>query len=310
MEKEFVNGSLWTDAEGNELHAHGGYIIKFNDYYYWYGEDRRKHYYVSCYRSKDLSSWEFRNHILTTDSQMAEYRVRTKLQLISNTGEKVNIERPKVIYNKITRKFVMWAHFENGIDYNDAAIAIATCDTPDGNFIYHGSFRPYGYMSRDCTLFIDENDAYFISASRDNADLHIYRLSQDYLNVESLLHKLWQGEYREAPAVFKAGNEYIMLSSFCTGWAPNQSKYAVAKEINGVWSDLMDIGDETTFNSQPAFILPYKDQLLYFGDRWGGEAENYFKSGYVVYPLVKEGSRWVLGEAQGFKVTEKGFVFN
>ena len=88
---------------------------------------------------------------------MEPYRVRTKLQLISETGGKVNLERPKVLYNKKMEKFVLWVHFENGKDYTDAAIGIAECDTPDGDFVYHGHFNPYGYMSRDCTLFQEED---------------------------------------------------------------------------------------------------------------------------------------------------------
>ena len=198
------NGIVWKDTQGNPLHAHGGYMIFHEGYYYWYGEDRRDNFYVSCYRSQNLTDWEFRNHILTTNSKMEGYRVRTTLKLINEDGKKVNLERPKVLYNKKTNKFVMWAHFENGKNYLDAAVAIATCDTPDGDFTYHGHFNPYGYMSRDCTLYQEEDGtAYFISASRDNADLHVYRLSDDYMNVDCLVHSLWQGEYREAPAVIK-----------------------------------------------------------------------------------------------------------
>ena len=117
----FKNGTLWNDIDGNPIHAHGGWMLSYGGYFYWYGEDRRENYYVSCYRSKDLRNWEFRNHILTTESKMEPYRVRTKLQLISETGGKVNLERPKVRYNKM-EKFVLWVHFENGKDYTDAAI--------------------------------------------------------------------------------------------------------------------------------------------------------------------------------------------
>ncbi len=280
------NGTLWTDTDGNPLHAHGGCIILHNDWYYWYGEDRRNGYYVSCYRSKDLVNWEFRRHVLTMDSAAKGYRVRTNLQLKNENGGKVNLERPKVLYNAGTGKFVMWAHFENGRDYSEAAAAVATCDAPDGDFVYHGHFDPYGYMSRDCTLFQDDDgSAYFISAARDNADLHIYRLTDDYMNVEALVCRLWQGEYREAPAVTKIGGTYYMLTSFCTGWAPNQGKYASAASMEGRWSELHNIGDNTTYGSQPAFILQKDGQILYFGDRWGGDGENYFKSGYVVYRL-------------------------
>lgn len=280
------NGIVWKDTQGNPLHAHGGYMIFHEGYYYWYGEDRRDNFYVSCYRSQNLTDWEFRNHILTTNSKMEGYRVRTTLKLINEDGKKVNLERPKVLYNKKTNKFVMWAHFENGKNYLDAAVAIATCDTPDGDFTYHGHFNPYGYMSRDCTLYQEEDGtAYFISASRDNADLHVYRLSDDYMNVDCLVHSLWQGEYREAPAVIKGKYHYYMISSFCTGWTPNQGKYAWADSIEGRWSSLKEIGDETTYDSQSAFLLNVNGKLLYVGDRWGGGGDKYFESGYVVYPL-------------------------
>lgn len=297
------NGILWKDTKGEPIHAHGGYIIFHEGYYYWYGEDRRENYYVSCYRSTNLTDWEFRNHVLTTQSAMQGYRVRTTMQLVTAEGGKVNLERPKVLYNKKTGKFVMWVHYENGKDYQDAAAAVATCDTPDGDFVYHGHFNPYGYMSRDCTLFQDDDGtAYFISASRNNADLHMYRLTDDYMNVEKLVHRLWQGEYREAPAVVKIDGKYFMLSSFCTGWAPNQGKYAVADSMEGDWSTLTEIGDETTYQSQPAFILHWKGHVLYYGDRWGGDGQKYFESSYVVYPLQLEDDRLVMKYADEIEI--------
>lgn len=289
--KALKNETIWNDTDGQPIHAHGGCILFHEDWYYWYGEDRRGRNYVSCYRSRNLTDWEFRNHVLTMDSRMEPYRVRTTLQLQSGDGGKVNLERPKVLYNEKTGKFVLWAHFENEKDYSQAAAAIATCDTPDGDFIYHGHFNPYGYMSRDCTLFQEEDGtAYFISAARDNADLHVYRLTDDYMNVEKLVHRLWQGEFREAPAITKINGIYYMLTSFCTGWEPNQGKYASASSIEGRWSLLTEIGDETTYHSQPAFLLQKDGRILYFGDRWGGDGESYFTSSYVIYPLeVRDG---------------------
>lgn len=285
------NGELWKDRDGNEIHAHGGHLLFYEGYYYWYGEDRRGDSYVSCYRSKDLGEWEFCNTVLTTSSKTAAYRVRTEQRLLNEDGSKVNLERPKVLYNESTRQFVMWMHYENGKDYRDAAAAVAVCDRPDGDFVYYGHFNPYGYMSRDCTLFKDgDGTAYFISAARDNGDLHMYRLSEDYLNVDCLVHKLWQGEYREAPAVAKWQGKYYMITSFCTGWAPNQAKYAVADSMEGRWSSLREIGDETTYHSQAAFLFSKGENLYYFGDRWGGDGKAYFTSGYCVYPLsVKDG---------------------
>ncbi|MCG7376243.1 family 43 glycosylhydrolase [Paenibacillus sp. ACRSA] len=296
MKTQLVNGSLWNDINGEPIHAHGGHMLYHDGYYYWYGEDRRDDKYVSCYRSKDLFHWEFRDHILTTSTLVEPIRVRTKLELVNDEGGKVNLERPKVLFNPLTKKFVLWVHYENGKNYNDAACAVATSDYPDRQFVYHGSFNPYGYMSRDCTLFQDDDGtAYFISAARDNADLHIYRLQEDYLNVDCLVSKLWQGEYREAPAVFKRNGKYYMLTSFCTGWAPNQGKYAMADSMEGSWSMLHDFGDETTYRTQPAFVLKRSAQeYLYFSDRWNGS--DYFQSSYVVLPIEFNGAVPVLNE--------------
>ena len=285
-----INGGFLFDTDGNVLHAHGGYIIKHGGYWYWYGEDRRDDIYVSCYRSLDLQNWEFRRHVLTARSECRPYRVRTTLSLSRDNGKRVNIERPKVLFCEQTGKFVMWAHYENGHDYHDAACCVATCDTPDGDFVYHGHFNPYGHMSRDCTLFRDnDGTAYFISASRDNADLHVYRLTDDYMNVDKLVNVLFQGEYREAPAVFYRNGRYYMLTSYCTGWNPNQGCYSAADKIDGKWSMLEKFGDETTYHSQPAFVLPVGDEFFYYGDRWGGypmsRPFDYSKSGYVILKI-------------------------
>lgn len=298
MNEQRINGEVWKDEQGEPIHAHGGHMLRHADFYYWYGEDRREDRYVSCYRSKDLVHWEFRGSVLTVNTQAEYGRIRADLRLSNEDGSKVNLERPKVLYNDKTHRFVLWAHYENGKDYRAAACAIATSDSPDSGFVYHGSFNPFGYMSRDCTLFRDDDGtAYFISAARDNADLHVYRLADDYLNVEALVHKLWQGEYREAPAVFKREDRYYMLTSFCTGWAPNQGKYASADSMEGRWSLLNDFGDATTFDTQPAFVLQLsEDRFLYVSDRWN--AEDYDRSGYVILPIEFEDGEPVLRNAE------------
>lgn len=282
------NGEIWHDTQGQVLHAHGGWMLKHEGVYYWYGENRLDDLYVSCYASTDLVNWTFRHHVLRTDSPTAAYRVKTNLALRNEKGGKVNIERPKVVYNPETKKFVMWMHFENGENYLCAAAAVATCDTPDGDFVYHGSFNPYGEMSRDCTLFAHGGHMYFLSASRDNADMHCYRLQRDWLNVEKQVGSFWQGEYREAPALMEKDGRICCFSSYCTGWAPNQCKYAWTDDLEDGFGLLTEVGDETTYRSQPAFILPIegskKTSYIYVGDRWDGK--DYFNSRYVWFPLA------------------------
>ena len=289
----FKNGKPWLDTDGNVIHAHGGCMLRHDGWYYWYGENRDGENYISCYRSKDLQSFEFCSNIITMETPTEPSRVRADLSLFIDdpiiARRKVNLERPKVLYCEYTKKFVLWAHYENGQHYHDARCAVAESDYPDRGFVYHGSFRPFGQMSRDCTLFLDDDGrAYFIAAARDNAELRIWRLAKDFLNVEKEINILWPDEYREAPAIFKKDGRYFMVNSGTTGWAPNQSKWSCADSLDGEWALLENFGDATTFDTQGAFILPLEKadgmHYVYFSDRWGGKGR-YNESTYVALDI-------------------------
>lgn len=254
-----TNGTQFRDTANNVVHAHGGGVLKVGSYFYWFGENRNADNTfraVSAYRSTDLKNWEFRGDVLT-QSSASELNV-------------ANIERPKVIYNASTGRYVMWMHKENGSDYGEARAAVASSATVDGAYTWHGSFRPLGHMSRDITLFNDNGTAYMISAANENYDLHIYRLSADYLTVSTLVGNFWPGGHREAPAVFKRGSTYFVLTSGATGWSPNQAKYATASSMSGPWTGWSNVGDGTTFGSQPTYVLQLGNAYLYLGDRWAG----------------------------------------
>ena len=62
------------------------------------------------------------------------------------------LERPKVLFNARTSKFVMWMHIDTA-DYELAHLGVAVSDHPLGPFKYLGSFRPHGQQSRDFTVF-------------------------------------------------------------------------------------------------------------------------------------------------------------
>ena len=277
-----TNGTQFTDSSGNAVHAHGGGVIKVGSYYYWFGEHRNADntfQYVDAYRSTDLKNWEFRNHVLSQSSAS---------ELAS-----ANIERPKVMYNASTGKFVMWMHKENGSDYSEARAAVAVSSTVDGNYTYQGSFRPLGdSMSRDITVFVDtDGTGYMASAANENYDLHIYKLTADYTGIASLTANPWPGGHREAPALFKRGGVYFMLTSAATGWNANQQQYATATSLAGPWSAMTNVGDSTAFNSQTAYVLPVQGtsgtSYLYMGDRWGNSFGGTVNdSRYVWLPLT------------------------
>jgi hypothetical protein len=274
------SGLQLRDTAGNLVHAHGGGVIKAGSYYYWFGENRNADdtfRSVDVYRSTDLRAWEFRGQALSQSSAP---------ELAS-----AKIERPKVIYNASTGQFVMWMHKENASDYGEARAAVAMSSTVDGAYSYRGSFRPLDYMSRDITLFRDDDGTgYMISAANENADLHVYRLTSDYLGISARVQRLWPGSWREAPAMFKRNGVYFLLTSGATGWAPNQQKYATASSVTGTWSGLQNAGDNTAFGSQTAYVLPVQGSsgtsYLYLGDRWAGAWNSpVVNSQYVWLPL-------------------------
>ncbi|QKW18011.1 RICIN domain-containing protein [Kitasatospora sp. NA04385] len=275
-----TNGTQFTTTDGSPLHAHGGGLIKVGQYYYFFGAELNADNtfkYVNAYRSTDLKTWEFRNHVL---GQQSAPELQSAV-----------LERPKVIYNSTTGKYVLWVHKENGQDYSQARAAVAVSDTVDGDYSWQGSFRPLDYMSRDMTLYKDaDGTAYLISAANENADLQFYRLSADYLTVQSKVANPWPGQYREAPAVFKRGDVYFMLSSTTSGWYPNQQMYATAPSVTGPWTDLKPVGDNIAYDSQTTYVQEVQGtsttSYLYLGDRWGpahGMAVN--ASPYVWLPL-------------------------
>lgn len=257
--------AIWPDVDGQHINAHCGGFIKVGQKYYWFGEDRtqRPTQRISCYVSQDLQQWKFVRFVITpqTDPDVAA----------------AHLERPKVIYNDSTGRYVMWMHKEEvGRGYDAAKCAVASCETVDGAYTWHRSFRPEGNMSRDCTLFRDDDgSAYFISAANDNADMVIYRLTDDYLKVAEQVATIFPGQYREAPAVFKRDGRYYLITSFCTGIKPNPQYYTTAPAIAGPWRPYRRLCSDLTWNtyySQSTFVLPVEGSeattYVYCGDRW------------------------------------------
>lgn len=274
-----TNGGYWNDVDGKRIEAHGGGFLNVAGTWYWVGEDKSHNSgnfkAVNLYSSPDLQHWTFRNAIITKDTA-PELAAADRI-----------IERPKLTYNDTTKRFVMWLHWE-GANYAEAEAGVFSCATIDGDYEYENSFRPNDNMSRDDTLFKDDDGkAYFISAANENADLVVYELTADYLDIERQLTVLWAGSKREAPAMFKVGNRYFLITSAATGWDPNQAKYATATAIGGPWSSLSNLGDGTTFDTQSTYVIPVVGSeattYVYAGDRW--QDPDLASSKYIWLPL-------------------------
>jgi hypothetical protein len=297
----FRPGEIWLDTEGNPINAHGGGVLFQDGVYYWYGEimsgetrlpERNKSWTgtrvqaggVSCYSSTDLMHWRNEGVALASVADDPGHDL-----YVGNV-----IERPKVVYNESTRQYVMWMHID-AEDYSVARAGVAVSDNPVGLFVYKGSIRPDGSMSRDMTLFKDEDGkAYLVHASENNATLHISLLAPDYLSPSGNFIRTFENRSREAPAVFKHGGRFFMVSSGCTGWDPNEAEYAVADSMLGIWTvrgnPCLGQDRERTFYSQSTFVLPVAGMpgaFIFMADRWN--KLNLLDSRHVWLPLRVQG---------------------
>lgn len=135
----FVPGKQWKDTDGVHINAHGGGVVFVDGTYYWYGEYKTSGSGgntslkgVSCYASKDLYNWKNEGIVLKVEDD-----------LNSEITKGCIIERPKVVFNKKTGKYVMWFHLElKGQGYDAARAAVAISDSPRGPFKFKKSYRP------------------------------------------------------------------------------------------------------------------------------------------------------------------------
>lgn len=312
-------GQIWADNTGVHINAHGGGVIYHKGTYYWYGEHKSARTSnalvgVMCYSSKNLTDWKNEGAVLKVSEEKG-----------SDIEKGCIIERPKVIYNKETGKFVMWFHLElKGRGYVAARAGVAVSDSPTGPFTFVRSGRvnpgklpfnmtaeqqakmqslnlddykewwtpvwykaidkglfvkrdmPGGQMSRDMTLFVDDNGkAYHIYSSEDNLTLHIAELSDDYLSHTGKYARMAPAGHNEAPAIFKKDGKYWLIASGCTGWDPNEARMFSAENIYGPWTKHPNpcVGPKAnlTFGGQSTYILPVhgkKNSFIFMADIW------------------------------------------
>lgn len=136
----FHPGKVWRDNNSVHINAHGGGICCYDGTYYWFGEHKIEgaagnvaHVGVHCYSSTDLYNWTDEGVALSVVTDDPNHPL----------AEGCIIERPKVIYNAKTNKFVMWFHHElKGKGYSAALSGVAVSDTPTGPYRYIHSIRP------------------------------------------------------------------------------------------------------------------------------------------------------------------------
>jgi len=293
----FQVGKRWDDNRGMHINAHGGQIIYVDDTYYMIGENRigDTSIGIACYSSKDMYNWKFESICL----EMPNEDIRADWQDV-NFGRL--LERPKVLYNEKTKKFVMWMHWELGThNYGGARVAIAMADKITGPFQFVKTMRPHftdatqqwsGEDSRDQTLFMDDDGkAYHFSSAEMNTCIHISELTDDFLGLKDGFTRNWPGQQYEAPAIFKhTDNKYYGFFSGATSWNPNPLKSAKSDKVDRDWyyinNPCVDNNAHVTYWSQPNYIFKVPGKVgayIYLGDRW--TPANISVSPYIWLPI-------------------------
>jgi hypothetical protein len=296
MNQTFSPGERWLDTSGQPIQAHGGALLRHCETWYWYGEDKTAHVNskvttvtgVSCYRSTDLLNWENCGLCLTAESDPASPLHASKI-----------VERPKVLFNALTGKFVMWIHLDaSGYTFSHAGIAIA--DRPEGPFklirVQRSFSHDYGYPPADprrqrelgnayldMNLFLDDDgQAYVFHVSENLMTLYVSQLSDDFTDFRrpEKLGVTWNralvNRLREGPAPFKHAGQYYLFTSGCTFWDPNATLLARAPHPLGPWEVLgepfIGPGAVHSHRSQPTsvFAMPGAPagSFVFMADRW------------------------------------------
>lgn len=218
------------------------------------------------------------------------------------------LERPKMLYNDKNQEYVIWFHADGqtpdstGGNYAKAKAGVAISKSPFGPFKLQGSyllnydeditdrgFDSEGGHVRDMNLFKDDDGTGYVLYSSDgNENMYIAKLNEDYTNIVKTNDEgakkgvdftvNFVGQSREAPAMFKHQDKYYLITSGCTGWTSNQSKYAVADHPMGPWTMVGDpCTDEDrnyTYFTQSTCVIPLDAEagrFIYMGDRWYNE---------------------------------------
>jgi hypothetical protein len=135
----FTPGEIWPDTDGVHINAHGGGILFHDGTYYWFGEHKvegkagnQARVGIACYSSRDLYNWRNEGIVLPVSQDTTS---------LITSG--CIIERPKVIFNEKSGRFVMWFHHElKGMGYKAAMTGLAVSDKVTGPYEYVRSLRP------------------------------------------------------------------------------------------------------------------------------------------------------------------------
>lgn len=213
--------------------------------------------------------------------------------------------------------------------YSRAMVGIATSDSPFGPFTVQNVTR-MNYdatlnanrlgEARDMTVFVDTgvdknndgaDDAYVIYSSEMNAKLYVSLLNKDYTGLAAEADQADDTQFaarivtdnsREAPAMFKYGGYYYLITSGTDGWNSTAHIYYRSKNVLSGWEKIGNPAKNDTgkmFNTQVTYVLPVdaeNGKFIYMADRWNGSNLTDSRTIWLPIQMNTDSTLSVLGE--------------
>ena len=213
--------------------------------------------------------------------------------------------------------------------YSRAMVGIATSDSPFGPFTVQNVIR-MNYdatlnanrlgEARDMTVFVDTgvdknndgaDDAYVIYSSEMNAKLYVSLLNKDYTGLAAEADRADDTQFaarivtdnsREAPAMFKYGGYYYLITSGTDGWNSTAHIYYRSKNVLSGWEKIGNPAKNDTgkmFNTQVTYVLPVdaeNGKFIYMADRWNGSNLTDSRTIWLPIQMNTDSTLSVLGE--------------
>jgi hypothetical protein len=267
-------GEEWLDNRGKPIQAHGGSVISVGDHFYWYGENKEfttgkgapQSWGIRFYRSKDLYNWEDLGSIIPPSTEQS-----------SPLSSKTFPERPHILYNPRTRKYVCWIKVRGqGPEYR----LVMAADRITGPYrTVHRHLAPAGMAAGDFDLVADpDTGRAYMYFEHDHKELVCIELTDDWCGVTDRMSRHFPSgapDTKEGIACFRRNGKLYLTASGMTGYFPNPTTVVAAHDYHGPFEEVGDLHpsdrSRTSFNSQISCIFKHprrKDLYIAMADRW------------------------------------------
>ena len=151
------------------------------------------------------------------------------------------MDRPHIIYNKRTGKYVCWLKIMNKDQTQSETVLTADHILGPYTKVREG-LRPLGMSAGDFDLAVAPDGKAYYFFERVHSETIIADLTDDYTDVTGYYSSHFPRKYppyvREATAHFFIKGKHYLVTSGTTGYLPNPSEVAVADTWHGPYQVL------------------------------------------------------------------------